>query len=158
MTSSAPQPRSSWSHGNNSSYGTFLRCFFTAKFTAMVTSQVLVTCKGLTSENWGFLCPTADAKWFRNNSGRSVADLVFTSFDVRFLFYFVWNLTFNNVNRMSKTWCLSTCGWLFFPKTDVVNFSICNWWSETVADGLRSIHFFLFVLPSFLWEYREQHV
>ena len=58
-----------------------------------------------------------------NRSGRYAAGLIFTSFDVRFLSYFVWNLTFNNLNQMSKNltpqnWCYKLIYlWLTFsPK------------------------------------------
>ena len=44
MTSSALQPCSPSSYGNGSSYSTFLQCLFMAKFTAVMTSQVLITC------------------------------------------------------------------------------------------------------------------
>ena len=100
-----------------------------------------------------------------NRSGRYAAGLIFTSFDIRFLSYFVWNLTFNNLNRMSKIWHPKidvinsfTYGWPLAPKTDVINSSVCNWWSEAVADGLRSIDLFPFVLPLLFREFREQHV
>ena len=120
--------------------------------------------------------------WFQktNSFNGYLAGLFFMSFDVRFLFYFVWNLTFNNLNSISKIWCpktdiinsstcgwplssetdvinSSSCGWPLALKTDVINSTICNWWSEAAADGLRSIYLFQFVLPSLLREYREQH-
>ena len=44
MSSSAPQPCSSPSHGNGSGYGAFLRQRFTTNSSAVMTLQVLVTC------------------------------------------------------------------------------------------------------------------
>ena len=53
-----------------------------------------------------------------NSSDHYAAGLVFTSFDDRLFFYFVWNVKFNNLSRMSKIWC---------PKAGVINSSTSTW-------------------------------
>ena len=69
--------------------------------------------------------------WFQMTN-RYATGPVFTSFDVRILFYFVWNLTFNIWIGCHKIWC---------PKTDVINSSTCGW-----PLALKIQHYKLFYL------------
>ena len=90
---------------------------FKAKVTAPMMSQVFGNVLKL--KVWKLRLSKSNLwRQMTNSSGRYATCLVFMPFDVRFLFYFVWNLTFNNLNRMSKIWR---------PKTNFINSSTCGW-------------------------------
>ena len=75
--------------------------YFTAKFTAVMTSQFFIHVLGFWSLRLR-LCKLNTWLQKTNSSDQYAPGLFFMSFDVRILFCYIWNLTSNNLSRMSK--------------------------------------------------------
>ena len=105
-----------------------LWCLFTTN--AAAVCDVTGFCHMLRCKVWKLRLSRSNL-WsqIRNSSGRYAAGLIFMLFGIRFLFYFVWNLTFNNLNHISKIWRL---------KTDVIDSSTCTWDLETYRPSYKS--------------------